>query len=154
MYPQRCRDTEQLFDWVLESGIQLAIYDRCSGKNEPGRQFPEKYRPYILPAVPYSEIRNELKKYRYVLNVNTETDSETMFARRVFEVMACGRIIISNNSVGMKKLFPDSVWYLGEPFDLGKAEYYIAQNQEYVLTQQTMEHHLTNLLKTLKIISN
>jgi len=153
IYPRRCQDTQRLLDFVLDMGIKLTIYDRCQNAGDPLRRFPDKYQPYIRDAVPYSEIRDVLKNYQYVINVNTETESKTMFARRVFEVMACGRIVISNESVGMRSMFPESVWYLDSPFNREKENEYIAANQAYVLENHTMARHITELLKKLKIIS-
>ena len=151
-FPQRCEDTVRLFDFVLELGMKLVIYDRSSGQDDPERRFPEQYQPYIRDAVPYTEIRNELEKYQYVLNLNTETQSGTMFARRVFEIMACGRMIISNHSAGMKRLFPDSVWYLDQPFDTGRADEYIAENQRTVSQYFTVTHHITQLLQDIGVL--
>jgi len=37
-----------------------------------------------------------------------------MFARRVMELMAMNTVVISNDSVGMRKLFQDSIWFAGE----------------------------------------
>ena len=151
-FPERCKDTVELFDLVLEQGMKLVIYDRNSGEGDPERKFPEKYQPYIRGAVPYTEIRNELKKYQYVLNLNTETRSSTMFARRVFEIMACGRMIISNDSDGMKRIFPESVWYLDRQFDLCRVDEYIEKNRKLVEENYTIDCVLSRFLREIGVL--
>lgn len=151
-YPERCKDTEKTFDMLLKKGIELTIYDRSYGLNLSDRTFPQKYHPYIKPAVPYREIRNELRKYRYAININTETDSETMFARRVLEFMACGRLIISNESKALRNMFPDTIWFTGDDFDRSTAEVCIQKNADYVLANQSFEQHILRVFRKIEII--
>ena len=129
---ERCEDMRQLFDAVLEQGLELRIYDRVSEKNWSDRQYPERYRPYILPAVPYEQTGEMMNGADYVLNINSVKDSETMFARRVFEAVACGRIVISNDSVGMEKIFPGGIWFVDQPFDRENEAEIIRRNKETV----------------------
>nr|WP_267906207.1 glycosyltransferase [Francisella noatunensis] len=39
------------------------------------------------------------------LNVNTIEDSPTMFSRRLIEILACGGIVITNNTLAVQKMF-------------------------------------------------
>ena len=152
VFPRRCADMERLFDLVLERGMELTIYDRNYGTDDPNRQFPARYRPYLRPPVAYRDIPRELEQYRYALNLNTETASQTMCARRVFELMACGRLIISNESAALRRLFPHSVWFAGEDFDLARAEECVRRNQDYVLEHCTMERRLSRLFEEIGIL--
>ena len=149
-HPERCRDMEAVFDLLLEKGIALEIYDRQSASDSPVHRFPEKYEKYLHPAVDYTELGEILKKARFAVNINTAKDSETMFARRVSELMACRCIVVSNRSVGMKKLFGSRVWFLGEGFDFSKEEESLDRNQAYVMENCTNQSLLTKAFDRLK----
>jgi|GEM_PF-5831040 len=86
-HEQRSKEMEQIFDAILASGHGLKIYDRFFGSPDPLHFFPEQYKPYILPSLPFTEIDRAYKGSRFALNINTVVDSRTMFARRVFELM-------------------------------------------------------------------
>jgi polysaccharide pyruvyl transferase CsaB len=88
------------------------IFDRMHGAVGPGTEkyrFPEAYRPHILGRLDYHEMVEAYRRYRVFLNVNSVSDSETMFSRRVFELLACGTPVISTESLGIRKLFPGIV---------------------------------------------
>lgn len=115
--PGRCRDMETLFQMVLDNSIELVIYDRHSGGENPQNRFPVRWQPYLRPVVAFESLGDIFRKSRYVLNVNSAPQSKTMFARRVYEAMACGSIVISTNSSAMETMFPGRVWFCGQPFD-------------------------------------
>ncbi|MEI2419086.1 glycosyltransferase, partial [Arthrospira platensis SPKY2] len=96
--------TSILLDPALEKGVD--IFDRyfdLSLKDQRYR-FPEKYRDAILGNLSYDKMLSAYRTYKGILNVNTVTDSPTMFSRRVFEALACGTPVISTKSVGMEKM--------------------------------------------------
>lgn len=101
--PKRCADLETILDYVIAKGWKLDIYDRKSESKGSRFRFPTKYKRYIRKAVPYSEISELCKKYEYAINVNTVTESETMFSRRLLQMSICGITVISNNSVALSK---------------------------------------------------
>jgi hypothetical protein len=49
------------------------------------------------------------KSSKFGLNFNTVTESSTMFARRVFELMSSNTLVISNYSKGVDEMFGDLV---------------------------------------------
>jgi len=49
------------------------------------------------------------RRYKVFLNVNSVADSMTMFARRVFELLASGTPVVSNYSKGIEYFFGDVV---------------------------------------------
>lgn len=61
---------------------------------------------YFEP-IPYAHTPSSCRYYQQILNVNTITDSPTMFSRRLIEIMACGRLAISNPSLAIDHLFKD-----------------------------------------------
>ena len=107
-YPVRQRDFSTLIETV-EKFRNVEIYDRNFDNPHPHYTFPDKYKPLILGRLPFSEIDRAYKGYRYGINVNTIKESQTMFARRVFELMASNTVVVSNFSRAMRLLFGDLV---------------------------------------------
>ena len=107
-YPERTRD---LGDFALELPAfrPLEIYDRNYGKSDPNYQFPAEYQPYIVGTLPFDQIDKAYKGYRYAINLNSIKQSQSMFARRVFELLGSNTITISNFSRGLRLLFGDLV---------------------------------------------
>lgn len=117
-YPERARDFEQLVDAVREV-LPVAIHDRNHARNDPAFEFPAKYRPLLRSGVPYNRIAEVYKGSAFAITVNTITGSPTMFARRIFELLACNTIAISNGSVGVDRVFGDLVVMAGRD-DIGQ----------------------------------
>lgn len=107
-YPERTRDLGN-FIVNLPEFRPLEIYDRNYGKNDPSYQFPEEYRPFIVGNLPYAEIDKAYKGYKYAINLNSIKQSQSMFARRVFELLASNTITVSNFSRGVRLMFGDLV---------------------------------------------
>lgn len=107
-YPDRTRD---LGNYVAEfpSFKPLEIFDRNYGKDDVNYQFPLEYQPYIVGTLPFNEIDKAYKGYRYSINLNSIKQSQTMFARRVYELLASNTITVSNYSRGVRLLFGDLV---------------------------------------------
>ena len=136
----------RMFDWVLDQGLELEIYDRLSAEDKPDRQYPERYRPYIHQGVPYEDTGQVMAGAGYVININSVRDSQTMFARRVFEAMACGRMIISNESMGMRELFPGRIWFVGEARPTVSEKVIIEENMKVVREKFTFKKQLCNAM--------
>ncbi|MDB5751312.1 MAG: type 12 methyltransferase [Ramlibacter sp.] len=107
-YPERQRDFASLID-TLQQFKPVEIYDRNFEKPHPHYQFPDKYVPMILGSLPFAEIDRAYKGYRYGINMNTIKQSQTMFARRVFELLASNTVVVSNFSRGTRMMFGDLV---------------------------------------------
>ena len=107
-YPLRCRDLAAILDGVAESGQDLCIVDRNSYRGyHPGYRFPRRFKKAVIPVVPHAQLAALHKKYRWSINVNSVTDSLTMFAGRCYELLANGCLIVSNFSPGMLKELPE-----------------------------------------------
>ena len=131
-YAKRCALTDKLIKNFCFPG--LAIYDRNPGSSEYA--FPEEFHAYIVGGGVGSDKMSEIyKKYKIVLNINTITDSSTMFARRVIETMACNSVVISSPAKSIAKFFPfvvnsqDDVVISKEAFKLFFDEDYYRQKQ-------------------------
>ncbi len=107
-YPLRCRDLGELLAGADAAGRGLTIVDRNSAAaGNPGCRFPRRYRKCIRPAMPHADLPEFHKSFDWSLNVNTVTGSETMFAVRCYELLACGCPLISNFSLGMLHELPE-----------------------------------------------
>jgi spore maturation protein CgeB len=107
-YPERTRDLET---YVAEfpKFKPLEIFDRNFGKDDVNYQFPPEYQPYIVGTLPFNEIDKAYKGYRYAINLNSIKQSQSMFARRVYELLGSNTITVSNFSRGVRLLFGDLV---------------------------------------------
>ncbi len=99
--------------YLLEPALQfgLHIYDRnynISG-SLPKYRFPDQFAELIKGTLNYEEMLTAYRCYKVMLNVNSVTDSPTMFSRRVFESLGCGTPVVSNDSEGMKNLLGNCV---------------------------------------------
>ncbi len=149
MHTERCRQMRAVFDEVLKHDIMLQIYDRNSDIKETLNIFPEEYKAYVHDKIPFEKLGEEIKKSHYGININTVVNSSTMFARRVYEMMACNVCIISNESQGIKKQFPQRVWFAGEDFDVSKIEEICRVNVQEVLSKHTNESRLKKILEDI-----
>lgn len=107
-YPERTRDLGN-FVSELPRFRPLEIFDRNFGKNDVNYQFPAQYQPYIVGTLSFEQIDLAYKGYRYAINLNSIKQSQSMFARRVFELLGSNTITVSNFSRGMRLLFGDLV---------------------------------------------
>ena len=108
-YPERAEALQNLLDPALPLGLH--IFDRNLTRRDlgPYYRFPEQYREAIKGYLTYQEMLTVYRCYDVLLNVNTVSDSPTMFSRRVFESLACGTPVISSESVGMSRMLGDHV---------------------------------------------
>ncbi|MCM3443786.1 glycosyltransferase family protein [Metabacillus halosaccharovorans] len=103
-HSDRNKDTELLLDAAIEHDVH--IYDRFFDlKNREKYMFPSKFEQNILGALSYEDILKAYKLYKIFLNVNTVTNSSTMFSRRVYELLAVGTNVLSTDSKGIKEHF-------------------------------------------------
>ena len=107
-YPERTRDLDSFLQ-VLPEFRPVEIYDRNYGKDDPNYQFPEVYQAHIVGTLPFDKIDMAYKGYQYAINLNSIKQSQSMFARRVFELLASNTIALSNYSRGLRLMFGDLV---------------------------------------------
>jgi hypothetical protein len=151
-HTERSKEMEQILDNILRSGYQLKIYNRFQefSKKHPNYRFPEKYHEYLNPPVSHDQIGNIYKESKYSLNINTVTKSTTMFARRVFELMLCNTLILSNYSNGMHRLFDDNVVFVGnEKIDLSNSELKQINNLYNILKNHTYKNRFQEILDAI-----
>jgi spore maturation protein CgeB len=106
---EKFNDRKKFTSIVLDGAdkFELNIFDRMysSKKDTKNRKFPDKYQKYIVGSLEYTEMLTAYRQYKVFLNVNSVFESDTMFSRRIFELLACGTLIVSSKSKGLKRLF-------------------------------------------------
>ena len=105
-FPERMSVFEDFIKHLTTVG-KIDIYDRHFGNTATSNIFPEEYTPLIRGTLAYHEIDKAYKGYKYAINLNSITTSPTMFSRRVFELMACNTLVLSNYAEGLPYLFGD-----------------------------------------------
>lgn len=159
-HENRRRDMDVLLE--VSDKVGLDIYDRNLYRTEPEFEYPDRFKKNIVGNLPYNRIEFAYKRYKYLMNVNSVKNSNTMFSRRVFEGMACGTPIISNNSKGIDNLFGMLVVSSDNPDYLSKEMDYLQKNsREYdrksllgireIYDHHTYKHRLENICIDTKI---
>ena len=101
-----------MFDKLIADGFSLKIYDRYFGDSDENHHYPEKYKALLRPGVSHESMDAVYKESVFGLNFNTITESRTMLARRVFELMSSNTLVLSNYSRGMHEMFGEDVVFL------------------------------------------
>jgi 2-polyprenyl-3-methyl-5-hydroxy-6-metoxy-1,4-benzoquinol methylase len=111
-YGQKHEERGAMLPIVLDAAMHrnLHIFDRMSrytGNNY--YKFPEKYAPFLRVALAYPNMLSAYRSFKVFLNVNSVIASPTMFARRVFEILASETAVVSTASAGIRQMFGDAV---------------------------------------------
>ncbi|ALS25943.1 family 1 glycosyl transferase [Paenibacillus sp. 32O-W] len=107
-YPERIKDLETFIDTITLLK-DLDIYDRNYYNNDPNYAFPNHYKRYIIGNLKPEEINKAYKGYRFNINLNSVKQSQSMCARRVFELLASNTVTVSNYSRAIRNLLGDLV---------------------------------------------
>lgn len=83
----------------------LTVVDRNSDRNPEVYRYPDLPNMSIRPALAYNKTGKMYRQYSHCLNVNTVVDSSSMFSRRLIEIMACGRLAVTNPSLSVSTRF-------------------------------------------------
>jgi glycosyltransferase involved in cell wall biosynthesis/spore maturation protein CgeB len=102
-YKERSDKLQMLLAAAVPSG--LTIYDRQHLNPTSPYKFPESLSPYVRGGLEYKEMVEAYKAHPVHINVNSVTDSGTMFSRRVYEVAASGGVVLSGPGRGVERVF-------------------------------------------------
>ena len=91
-FPERREQMDMLFPAASQLG--LSIYSRVVG-GDPNYAFPSKYERHIVGSLPYSAMVQAYGHHKVFLNVNSVPNSESMCARRIFELSASKTAVVS-----------------------------------------------------------
>lgn len=101
-FPERRAQMDALFQAAAEHNF--SIFSRALG-GPAEYQFPAQYEPYIKGTLPYDEMVLEYKRHKVFININSVVNSETMCARRVFELSAAKTNVISIQNAAIERVF-------------------------------------------------
>lgn len=102
-YPERSAQLTALLRVAREYG--LIIYDRQMAVPDSPYHFPAEFAPQVHGALPYAGVLGSYRAHAAHLNVNSVTDSPSMFSRRVVEIAASGGVVLSTASRGVTETF-------------------------------------------------
>ncbi len=150
-HPRRCVEMRNIFNKVLDNGYKLKIYDRTYySRLDDSYNFPSEYQEFVNPAVSHDQMANVYKESKYAININTVTDSDTMFARRAFELILCNTLVLSNHSKGLEKLFNDNIIFIGKnKINLEHNQEKRIKNLYNVLKNHTYTNRFKQILDTI-----
>lgn len=109
-YSQHIHNVRQQWQdmaFTVAAPYGLTVVDRNSDRKSDVYRYPNLPNITIKPAVPYDQTGKLFRQYSHCLNVNTVTDSPSMFSRRLIEIMACGRLAVTNPSLSVSTRFKD-----------------------------------------------
>lgn len=128
-YPKRQEDFIHLSN-VAKKFRDIEIYDRNLGNEKFA--FPASFQSHIKGSLSYSDIDRAYKGYRYGINVSTVQNSSTMFARRIYELLASNTVVLSNYARGVKTLLGNLVLASdNEEFLLSQLKRYAENEYDY-----------------------
>lgn len=141
-YPERRAQMEVLLGGSLNAdkwmNTGLEIFSRFEQVDER-YGFPTPYDKRVVGGLSYEEMLTANRCYRVFLNVNSIPDSQTMCARRIFEITACGTPVLSAPSPAIDTFFP-----AGQVAQAG--DRYQARNWVRALTGSAeLREHMTHL---------
>lgn len=100
IHKERKESQEMIFSAASKT-IGLDIYDRNSRRSNSIYRFPEFDNTRVFPVQKYRETANIYKSYYASININTITDSPSMYSRRLIEILACGGIAVTNAALSL-----------------------------------------------------
>lgn len=106
-YKTRSRQLQRLLTTAEPHGV--TIYDRQLQFENSPYQFPQEFRKYVRGALRYGEVLDQYKSHLAQLNVNSVTDSPSMYSRRVIEIAASGGIVLSGPGRGIDETLGSTI---------------------------------------------
>lgn len=101
------RDRQDMLLEAAAATLGLTVYDRNSDRRGGHYRYPAFAGLKVHPKVPYARTAAIYKSHLASLNVNTIENSQTMFSRRLIEILACGGLAVSTPALSIEHLFKD-----------------------------------------------
>ena len=157
IHSQRRYWQDMMFELSSKS-LGLDVYDRNSSRKSNIYRYPIIDNVNIYPAVSYAQTADIYRNYLINLNVNTIENSPTMFSRRLIEILACGRVAITNDTRAVQNYFKDYCYSfsskeeLSEMFDKFKRDGLSNDDKDrlksaadYIVQNHTWSHRLKTI---------
>lgn len=106
-YAARSAELSSLLRSAAPYGVD--IYDRQHDNPDSPYRFPKEFLAEVRGGLPYGEVLEAYRSHYVNLNVNSVTDSPTMFSRRVVEVAASGGVVLSGPGRGVVETFGGAI---------------------------------------------
>ncbi len=108
-YEERAKFVKNIFH-KLYKDFGLEIYDRNYYSLNSIYKFPTEFEYMVKGGgLPIWELVEKTKNFKYTVNLNSVINSDTMIARRVFEQVALGKVVISNYALSLEEENIDGV---------------------------------------------
>lgn len=106
---ERRQFLDMVFNACEQADMQLNVFDRNHDRLSRHFEFnfPKNSRLNTVGRVPHRDTAQIYKSHVVSFNVNSVTNSETMFSRRLLEILACGGIAITNPGRAVDRYFRD-----------------------------------------------
>lgn len=109
-FPERLRQMDMLLPAAAAAAGRergtFDIYSRFQGLDK-NYEFPQPYDKHVRGELSYEQMLTAYRGYKAFLNVNSVPSSESMCARRIFEITACGTPVVSAPSPAINRAFPE-----------------------------------------------
>ncbi|GAA4119651.1 glycosyltransferase family 2 protein [Enteractinococcus coprophilus] len=106
-YEDRSRWGNDILDAVVASeGYDLVIFDRNSRLNDERYKFPNRFAHLVTPAIEHQPLLDIQRLVDVSINLNSVSNSSSMFANRAIELQAQGTVVLSNYNVGLNSRYP------------------------------------------------
>jgi len=163
IHPQRREWQNMFFNTLCKNDFDIDIYNRNSDRNPKIYGYPKLDCLNEKEKITYKETAQIYKDYLVSLNVNTITNSSTMFSRRLIEILACGRICITNPSMSVNNLFREYCYITNNEEELSELikkikidgikneKEKLKSGSEYILKYHTWKHRLEEIKNVIGI---
>jgi len=159
IHPKRKEWQDMFFQTCCKNNIDIDVFNRNSDRNSKIYGYPNFKCLTEKKKISYIKTAQIYKNYMISFNINTIENSPTMFSRRLIEILACGRICITNPSLAIDNLFKDYVYVVQNQYELEELLLNLMStniNQdklklasEYILSYHTWKHRLEEIYKTI-----
>src|SRR5699024_1000889 len=106
-YKSRRRWGTEILDAVVAADdYDLVIFDRNSSLNDSRYRFPNLYSNTVTHAIDHQQLMDIQRVVDVSINLNSVSNSVSMFANRAIELQAQGTFVLSNYSVGLNSRYP------------------------------------------------
>lgn len=106
-YESRRRWGTDILDAVVAADdYDLVVFDRNSSLNDARYRFPNHFANVVTPAIDHQQLMDIQRLVDIGINLNSVSNSVSMFANRAIELQAQGTFVLSNYNVGLNSRYP------------------------------------------------
>lgn len=100
---------DMAFAACARAALPVHVFDRNHGRFSHRFEFryPQQAMMTVHPSVSHQQTAALYKQFAFSLNVNSVTDSATMYSRRLLEILACGGVVVTNPGRAVARHFQD-----------------------------------------------